>query len=186
MNVIKSSTNVAELIRVYDVEFPPNFLNELIAEYETDFQCATVGANDETNTAVRRCFVAGIDTKSSRRAELDNVIFQQVTAVLERYRRDFNDSKCTTDCGYTLIKYEVGGFYREHTDYSVVGKPRIVSMSIQMNDGFEGGKFAFFGGTHVVQQKQNQAICFPSNFMFPHAITPVTSGVRYAIVTWAY
>ncbi len=25
---------------------------------------------------------------------------------------------------------------------------------------------------------------FPSNFMYPHGIRPVTQGVRYSIVTW--
>ena len=28
-------------------------------------------------------------------------------------------------------------------------------------------------------------IIFPANFMYPHRITPITSGVRYSIVTWA-
>ena len=28
------------------------------------------------------------------------------------------------------------------------------------------------------------AVCFPSNFTFPHEILPVTKGTRYALVTW--
>jgi predicted 2-oxoglutarate/Fe(II)-dependent dioxygenase YbiX len=25
---------------------------------------------------------------------------------------------------------------------------------------------------------------FPSNYLYPHRITPVTQGTRYSIVTW--
>ena len=35
-----------------------------------------------------------------------------------------------------------------------------------------------------IKLKKGDAIMFPSNFMYPHEIMPVTQGTRYSIITW--
>jgi len=35
-----------------------------------------------------------------------------------------------------------------------------------------------------VKCKTGTIIFFPSTFLFPHAIEPITKGVRYSIVSW--
>ena len=35
-----------------------------------------------------------------------------------------------------------------------------------------------------IKLKKADAIMFPSNFMYPHEIMPVTQGTRYSIITW--
>ena len=35
-----------------------------------------------------------------------------------------------------------------------------------------------------VKPKANSCLLFPSNFMFPHKVNPVTSGTRYVVVGW--
>jgi predicted 2-oxoglutarate/Fe(II)-dependent dioxygenase YbiX len=59
-----------------------------------------------------------------------------------------------------------------------------VSCSFALNDNFEGGEWCFFDNTVKMRVEQGQAVMFPSDFLFPHAIAPVTKGTRYSIITW--
>ena len=63
---------------------------------------------------------------------------------------------------------------------------RQISVSICLNNDFEGGEFVFDFKDEKYQFPQNvgDAVVFPSNFMFPHQVNQVTQGTRYAIVAW--
>jgi len=32
---------------------------------------------------------------------------------------------------------------------------------------------------------KNRMLIWPSNFMYPHLVKPVTKGIRYSVVSWA-
>jgi predicted 2-oxoglutarate/Fe(II)-dependent dioxygenase YbiX len=53
-----------------------------------------------------------------------------------------------------------------------------------LNDDFEGGEFVFFNKELKYKLEKGDAIMFPSNFMYPHEVMPVTQGTRYSIITW--
>jgi predicted 2-oxoglutarate/Fe(II)-dependent dioxygenase YbiX len=59
-----------------------------------------------------------------------------------------------------------------------------VSCSFALNDNYEGGEFSFFDGQIKIKLPKGAALLFPSNFMYPHQILPVTNGTRYSIITW--
>ena len=61
------------------------------------------------------------------------------------------------------------------------GKTRKLSMSIILNDDFEGGEFEFFN-KQKVNSKRGTVIVFPSYML--HRVKPVTKGTRYSLVTW--
>jgi predicted 2-oxoglutarate/Fe(II)-dependent dioxygenase YbiX len=181
---MNKSLILTDFIKVYDLSFPSDFMSSITQKYKNNFTSARFGVDNKIDFEVRRCSIVNIDLSS--RNDFDVVIFDQVSSILEQYQNTFSDLKCLNDCGYTLVKYEEGGFYKEHTDFRIFGQPRVLSISMLLNDDFVGGEFSFFGGTHVVKLKENQAVCFPSNFMFPHAIMPIIHGTRYAITTWAF
>lgn len=54
-----------------------------------------------------------------------------------------------------------------------------------LNDDYEGGEFMMFGGQRI-DLPAGSIVVFPSNFMFPHEVKPVTSGVRYSFVSWSW
>ena len=62
--------------------------------------------------------------------------------------------------------------------------PRVLSISFILNDNYDGGNFIFFDEKYKIEKKKGMAVVFPSNFCFPHAVTPVTNGDRHAIITW--
>ena len=86
-----------------------------------------------------------------------------------------------------LLKYEVGGKYEKHVDH-FFGSSRTLSFILNLNEEYEGGDFVFY------DQKENEVkkikcntgtvIFFPSNFLYPHSVQPITKGTRYSIVGW--
>ncbi len=86
-----------------------------------------------------------------------------------------------------LLEYSVGGKYNIHTDH-YTNSPRHLSIIMNLNDKYEGGDLIF------ADQKENEIkrlklgkgsiVFFPSNFMYPHGIQPITKGTRYSIVAW--
>jgi len=86
-----------------------------------------------------------------------------------------------------LLKYEIGGKYEYHvdnyTDYS-----RSISVIINLNNKYEGGNLIFGDQKKFeikrCKLKKGSIVFFPSNFMYPHSIEPITKGTRYSIVAW--
>ena len=74
-----------------------------------------------------------------------------------------------------------------HSDQSpATANYRILTCSINLNDNYGGGETLILRGDSQVKvrPKEGKVIIFPSNFLFPHAVTPVTSGTRYQAITW--
>ena len=87
-----------------------------------------------------------------------------------------------------MLKYENSGHYDFHTDhcYSI---PRTLSVIILLNDDYKGGDLVFkdFNKNSEllrVQPSSARAIIWPSNFMYPHRVEPITEGKRYSVVSW--
>jgi predicted 2-oxoglutarate/Fe(II)-dependent dioxygenase YbiX len=124
-----------------------------------------------------------IEKNTKVRQKLDKYIFTSAGVAIKKYKEKFPLTMIQEDSGYELLRYKEGKFYTEHTD-SFKQRPREVSCSFALNDDYEGGEFAFFGRELKYKLPKGSAIMFPSNFMYPHEIMPVTRGVRYSIITW--
>lgn len=140
---------------------------------DAERQCSTIGVS----------FDNIIKKNQETRQKIDGMLFSVASQAIKEYIRHFNYTKIQQDSGYELLKYEVGQHYKQHTD-SFKENPRAVSCSFALNDDYEGGEFAFFDRELTYKLKKGSCIMFPSNFMYPHEIMPVTSGTRYSIVTW--
>jgi len=123
-----------------------------------------------------------IEKNPKVRAKLDKYIFASAGLAIKKYNEKFSNCKIQEDSGYELLRYKEGQFYTQHTD-SFKDCPRAVSCSFILNDDYEGGEFAFFDRELKYKPKKGSCIMFPSNFMYPHEIMPVTSGTRYSIIT---
>tara|TARA_R110002020_G_C16260999_1_gene770466 strand:- start:132 stop:758 length:627 start_codon:yes stop_codon:yes gene_type:complete len=102
-----------------------------------------------------------------------------------------------------ITRYKKGGFYTFHRDgsgdhLSAYNEPdnklkhgyvRKLSMTVLLNDNYEGGEFQFSicnqekCERHVPEfNKIGSIIVFPSDI--EHRVAPVTKGVRYSLVVW--
>lgn len=117
------------------------------------------------------------------RQKLDKYVFASTGLVIKKYNEKFSHCKIEEDSGYELLRYKEGQFYTQHTD-SFKARPRAVSCSFALNDDYEGGEWGFFDREMVIKAPKGSAVLFPSNFMYPHEIMPVTKGTRYSVITW--
>ena len=77
-----------------------------------------------------------------------------------------------------IIKYEVGESIKDHTDVDQTNRG---SLTINLNDDYEGGEFRFFGGQVKVTLSTGEAMLFPAEPLWIHGTEPVTKGARYTI-----
>ena len=86
-----------------------------------------------------------------------------------------------------LLKYSIEGKYEIHTDH-FTSSPRHLSIIINLNDDYEGGDLIFTDQKEKEIKRlklgKGSIVFFPSNFMYPHGIQPITKGTRYSIVAW--
>ena len=86
-----------------------------------------------------------------------------------------------------LLKYSPGGKYDVHTDNFTV-TPRSLSIIINLNDTYKGGDLVFTDQKEKeikrLKLSKGSIVFFPSNFLYPHMIKPITEGTRYSIVAW--
>jgi predicted 2-oxoglutarate/Fe(II)-dependent dioxygenase YbiX len=155
---------------------------EEIIEASGDFQRATV--NDGDVSQARNCYDSRLNKK------FDGSMYESVGKILQQYQNDFTyftTGLNTEDTGYQHLLYKGSekGEYKSHVDHMDL-YPRVLSCSIILNDNYDGGDFSFFEGGHIIKKKAGSAVVFPSNFCFPHAVTPVTNGDRHAIITWIH
>ena len=94
--------------------------------------------------------------------------------------------------GSDVCSSDLKGEYNWHMDMCLNHMPpdmydtRKLSMTLQLNDDFEGGEFQINNGDEAgaiaPEMKKGRALLFPS-FMC-HRVKPVTKGIRRSIVVW--
>jgi Rps23 Pro-64 3,4-dihydroxylase Tpa1-like proline 4-hydroxylase len=181
---------IEDYIVVIENAITPALCEAILGEYvnSSDWVTTTVGEG-HIKTSIRNCSAIGISFSNiinknpKLRGELDKYLHTSVSEIIKKYRKKFPECSIEEDSGYDLLRYKEGEFYTEHTD-SFKARPRAVSCSIALNDDYEGGEWAFFNREKVIKVPKGAAVLFPSNFMYPHEIMPVTKGTRYSIVTW--
>ena len=98
------------------------------------------------------------------------------------YYRGFTDPK--------FIKYKQTNDMTEHCDHvrhvfdgERKGIP-ILSVLGVLNNDYEGGEFVLID--EKIDLSKGDIIIFPSNFMYPHKVEPVTKGTRYSYISWIW
>lgn len=188
MNDLKM--NLADYIIEVPGIVPDDLCKQILEEYGADSNWyeATIGTGivDKTKRNVNTIPIsqpATILENPLTRKVIDNALFECVSKAKETYGSFYPTCTVESDSGYDLLRYDEGMFYVEHVD-SFKAQPRAISCSLALNDDYEGGEFSFFGRKIVIKPKKGSALLFPSNFMYPHEVQPVTKGTRYSIITW--
>ena len=87
---------------------------------------------------------------------------------------------------YTVYRGEEGGHYDWHVDHGPLPVQRKLSISVQLSDSdsYEGCDLQFMAGNkmQIAPRDRGAIIAFPSYVL--HRVTPITRGVRKALVAW--
>lgn len=186
----KSESPLSQYIKVYENILSVDECNLIINEYKNseEWNGARTGQGVE-NKDVRNCDIISIsipcikEVNPDIREKIDSILYEKVNYAAQKYVGEFSTCFLKSDSGYDLLRYETGGYYEQHTD-SFKEQMRTISMSINLNDDYDGGNMAFFDREIQIRGGTGSAIIFPSNFMYPHEIMPIERGTRYSIVTW--
>ena len=176
-------------IQVFDSVVPHSLCDMIIDEYGCSDDWVEAGVEFGVDKSARDVDFIGISDQrvlsknTELRSKIDSDLFQCASKSISKYLDLFPAVKVDSDSGYELLRYKEGQFYLQHVD-AFKKEPRVVSCSFALNDDYDGGEWAFFDKRVAKKIPKGSAILFPSNFMYPHQILPVTKGVRYSVVTW--
>jgi len=116
-----------------------------------------------------------------------NYIKKEIERLYTFYKTKFPMMASSKITQIDLLKYNFGGKYEVHTDHFTTC-PRHLSIIINLNDEYEGGDLIFTDQKKKeikrLKPGKGSIVFFPSNFMYPHSIEPITKGIRYSIVSW--
>jgi hypothetical protein len=186
---------IKKFIQIYDEILPWKVLSNLIRYANVlKFEETKIGGGEEgrTDFNVRRTYEYPLSNfhNSISNVHWANLLNSYFSMGLKKYKFDSN----ILDCDYgkinsiSLLKYENTGFYTWHVDH-FSDIPRTMSCILLLNNDYEGGNLHFRNpdGSNEweVEVKPNRMIIWPSNFLFPHTVKPVTKGVRYSVVAWS-
>lgn len=119
-------------------------------------------------------------------------IFDKLNFIIQAANEQFYNFHLNGYASFQYTTYDPAGRYDWHTDMSFGKKfgedaePRKLSLTLLLNDDFEGGEFQVNDG------KEEMAITMPMNkgriVLFPsfmiHRVKPVTKGIRKSLVVW--
>ena len=127
--------------------------------------------------------------------KLEKQLQNKLWYAIEKYIvKDFNFKWFSGWSGYKEVrfnKYDKDTEMKEHCDHihtifdgTIKGIP-ILSIVGCLNEDYEGGEFIMWQ-TEKIEIPEGAVLIFPSNFMYPHKVNPVTKGTRYSYVSWVY
>ena len=108
--------------------------------------------------------------------------------------KDFHFSWLDGWNGFTPLRfnqYKENKKMAEHCDHIIINEAGtrkgipVLSIIGSLNDDYEGGEFIMFQDEEI-KLKQGDLMIFPSIFLYPHRVEPVTKGVRNTFVSWAW
>ena len=126
-----------------------------------------------------------VSTKKTLNDIVDNTAYQ--------YVQDLNMPWFDKYQGYSHVRFnkyaenKKMALHADHIHSMFDGERKgipILSVLGVLNDDYEGGEF------YLVDEKtdlsKGDIIIFPSNFMYPHKVEPVTKGNRYSYISWIW
>ena len=188
------SMNLKDYVKIYD-SLDEDFCENVIAKIkDSNWQLHKFhNSIDNTFTSYKTDLSVYIDNHLPE----TKIINDRIWSVLDTYiRKDCSDFNSWFDNwnGYTLIRYNrynVDTEMKIHCDHihtifdgSRTGIP-ILSILGSLNDDYEGGELVFWEN-EIIELKAGQIMVFPSNFLYPHLVRPVTRGTRYSFVSWCW
>lgn len=120
---------------------------------------------------------------------------KKIWETIGKYISDLNKPYYNSWSGFTNIrfnKYKESRLMALHCDHisdifdgERKGIPTLTVLGL-LNDDFDGGEFLMFNDEKQINLKIGDIIIFPSIFLYPHKVAPVTKGTRNTFVAWVW
>jgi hypothetical protein len=118
--------------------------------------------------------------------EINNNFHETLLSAIRGYINIFGiEDTIFTNEEYNLLKYSGGQHYNAHYDGGTSSK-RSISAILYINSDYEGGEIEFVNFGLKLKPGPGMLLLFPSNYAYRHIAHTVTSGLKYAIVTFLH
>jgi len=186
---------IKNFIKIYDDAISYTTLSNIIRFANVSkFQETQVGADETARVDfnIRKTFTLPLtqNNNSLTNVHWANLLANVIRNYLLKYQQDLNilDYSFKQISNIEILKYQNTGFYTWHVDH-FADIPRTMSCILLLNNDYEGGNLCFRNpdgsGEWEVEVRPNRMIVWPSIFLYPHTVKPVTKGTRYSVVAWA-
>ena len=136
------------------------------------------------------------DCRLPKEAPISKNIQEKTKTVVDNYINEFLSdlpwfSYWNGNSKAHYIKYPTGSgmdIHCDHVSNQFDGEQRgipILTLLALLNDDFTGGELQFWQNQQF-KLAAGEAVIFPSNFLFPHKVNKVISGIRYSFVVWIW
>lgn len=171
--------------------FPTKLINRILKEYKEEIYDRDSHHNKETRHlgSLEISSAQEINKSNSyERANIFELVKEQVEVLISEYMKyiKVENLPITEVSTFSMRKMIKGDWYGEHDDDGVgaaTGSNKL-TVSICLNDNYEGGEFTFFKQSLTYDLKKGDVLIFPSNFMYPHGVKKITKGTRYQLLLW--
>lgn len=188
--------NLKDYVKVYEV-FDDKFCKKIISDINKvewhKHSYYDYSKNESTSHDDDLFVTAGTNKKNEIS---DNILKlnESVWHTLKAYVDEFKFPWMNSWNGYSLVRfnrYDKKCRMRTHCDHIRTlfdgerkGLPMLTILG-SLNNNYSGGEFVMWD-SEKVELKAGQVMVFPSNFLYPHKIDPITKGTRYSFVSWAW
>jgi hypothetical protein len=105
-----------------------------------------------------------------------------IKPMLNEYRKIYSVKELSS-VNWQLVRYEKGNMFHKHFD-DCAEFPRVLSVSMFLNDDYSGGDLVFEHFDLRIVPKAGKVVFFGSSYPYMHSVSPITRGIRYAAVKW--
>jgi predicted 2-oxoglutarate/Fe(II)-dependent dioxygenase YbiX len=186
--------DVKDYVKIYDKCFDESFCNDSVQYLNQQTWNKHTMEDYDGNKVEHDTELSVLSNDSSMFTEhITNVIRKAVSRYILTDFKEYEEwfAGWNNYCSPRYNRYDVNTQMKLHCDHIhslFDGKNKgIPTLSIlgSLNNNYEGGEFILFN-EYNIKLKAGQIIVFPSNFMYPHKVLPVKSGVRYTFVSWVW
>lgn len=188
------SMNLKDYVKVYDNFLEKSFCKKVIEQIEKDDWHKHEFYNELTHTSTTHdTDLSVLWNGSSETQRIHERIWDAIYQYVLVDNKNLNNWFSTWS-GYSRLrynKYDKNTEMKLHCDHittlfdgSARGIPTLSVLGV-LNEDYEGGEFIMWND-EVIKLKTGSLLIFPSNFLYPHKVTPVTKGTRYSYVSWVW
>ena len=191
---LKLQRNLSDYIKVYHNHIDDDICKQTIDELNAAVWHEHTFDDYDNKTKIKLSGNQELSTSYDNVSTKD-VLMKQIWEGLNQYIiKDFHFSWLDGWNGFTPLRfnqYKENKKMAEHCDHIIINEAGtrkgipVLSIVGSLNDDYEGGEFIMFQDEEI-KLKQGDLMIFPSVFLYPHRVEPVTKGVRNTFVSWAW
>jgi len=178
--------------KLYRGVVPHKICDQTVSEMDTlqfqehNFYNAKTGENKPRSGSQELSMSWGrVSTKSTLNKFVDDTAYKYVQELKMPWFTEYQ--------GYSHVRFnkyaenKKMALHADHIHSMFDGERKgipILSVIGVLNDDYEGGEFYLIDDK--VDFSKGDILVFPSNFMYPHKVEPVTKGTRYSYISWVW